>query len=204
MIFCGMLPIHFYLEWHMSEHTTVTQLKQWLENQRNPMITRADKTVNWCAKNIPGFKKVVSSKIFRNGMLISPLPILLIPFLQYLPNNLALVLTFFSIFLMMPILISWCTNINWQNACDTLKLSTPSDLDRIREKLQRIQVYHPELHPIIQQTFDALNVRSSKFSADQLETILKDILLELPISVNCENSSDSQPSFNRASSGLKV
>lgn len=188
----------------MSEHTTVTQLKQWLENQTNPVLTRADKTVNWCATHIPGFKKVMSSKIFRNGMLLSPLPMLLIPFLQYLPSDLALVLIFFSIFLITPVLISWCTNINWQNACDTLTSSTPSDLDRIREKLQRIQIYHPELHFTIQQTFDVLNVQSSKFSADQLETILKQILLELPISVNCENSPDSQPSFNRTSSGLKV
>lgn len=200
-----MLPIHFHFGCAMSEHNSVTQLKQWLENQRNPVLTRADKTVNWCAKHVPGFKKVMSSKFFRNGMLLSPLPILFTPFLQYLHNDLALVLTFFSIFLTMPLLISWCTNINWQNACDTLKSSTPSDLDRIREKLQRVQIYHPELHSTIQKTFDALNVRSSKFSADQLEIILKSILLELPISVDCENSTNSQKtSLNRTSSGLKV
>lgn len=188
----------------MSEHTTVTQLKQWLENQRNPVLTRADKTVNWCVQHVPGFKKVMSSQLFRNAVLLAPLPMLLIPFFQYLPKNLVGVFTFLCIFLTTPALVRWCTNINWQNACDTLTPSTPSDLERIREKLQRVQIYHPELHFTIQQTFDALNVRSSKFSADRLETILKQILLELPISVNCENSSDSQPSFNRTSSGLKV
>lgn len=200
-----MLPIHFHFGCAMNEHNSVTQLKQWVENQRNPVLTRTDKTVNWCAQHVPGFKKVISSKLFRNGMLLSPLPILFIPFLKYLHNDLALVLTFFSILLMMPVLISWCTNINWQNACDTLKSSTPSDLDRIREQLQRVQIYHPELHSTIQQTSDALNVRSSKFSADQLETILKRILLELPISVDCDSSTDLQkPFFNRTSSGLKV
>lgn len=199
-----MLPIHFNFGCAMSEHDSVTQLKQWLEQQNNPVLTRADKIVNWATQHVPGFKKVISSQLFRNAVLLAPLPMLLIPFFQYLPKDVVGVFTFLCIFLTTPALVRWCTNINWQNTCDTLTPSTPSDLERLREKLQRVQIYHPELHFTIQQTFDALSVRSSKFSADQLDTILNNILLNLPVLVDCNNSAASHPSFDRTSSGLKV
>lgn len=171
----------------MSEHQSVTQLKQWLERQKSPPVQRSDKIVGWCVKNVPGFKKIISHEFLR-VVLLTAAPLAVVPILPIFTRDTAAIV--FMVAMIAPRLISWCAGLNWDESFSNYTPAKQKQIDQLRRRLQRVHMYHPELQPILDRLSASVDNNPSETTVRTLEPLLDDVLLQLPVWVAPEDKND--------------